>query len=374
MGMEMNLIENSVSSGFHWKCSPNVRSKGPKKCVSVSFSVGRWWAWSVVCTLSFHLTTGRTSQRRCPACLWVDGSRTHKPKYNWHWKSWGKTHRIKHQKSNNFESDWFYFVFSGPHRAMPLRCAMRFESNTPNRWRSLQRYQNPICYTRVIIILPQGNSRDKCCDLGLRRPFFDIKHAKCLRFRLSLRSGLRCDCVKCQVTRIPVEWYEPLRLCSSPAVGECLEKGQSVKRSSLHKFVGFLLICHSPQPTFPAYKIFSLNWNPSSSNNVFDIIVIFNATISKEFWQWCTKNQQQQSSSPCDVVSPQLKTVFLHCRSKTTRKSDAVPPKLGTEMLEIQEKLAYIVARDLLWKAVFPLMQSHLKSQSVHAGDSRGAG
>ena len=95
---------------------------------------------------------------------------------------------------------------SGPNRAMQPRCAMRFKSRTP---KSLAMRKSFSLAMRIPIRLiwdhrkmPEKKKLRKSCDVGLRCQksacFLRSSDAKCLRFGLPLRFGLRCECPRCQ--------------------------------------------------------------------------------------------------------------------------------------------------------------------------------
>ena len=97
---------------------------------------------------------------------------------------------------------------SGPNRAMPPRCEMRFESRTPKSlaMRKLSffilRCESPLRWSEFKGKEPQKLPR-KFCDVGLRCEksacFLWSSNAKCLRFGLPLRFGLRCERQRCQI-------------------------------------------------------------------------------------------------------------------------------------------------------------------------------
>ena len=96
---------------------------------------------------------------------------------------------------------------SGPNRAMQPRCAMRFESHIPKSLAMRKSFFASDAKTHPLDLKSQENARKKSlrksCDVGLRCKksgcFLRSSDAKCLRFGLPLRFGLRCEHPRCQI-------------------------------------------------------------------------------------------------------------------------------------------------------------------------------
>ena len=100
----------------------------------------------------------------------------------------------------------------GPNRAMQLRCEMRFESHTPKSLAMRKSFfissdAKTHSKTHSLDMKSQENARNnllrKSCDVGLRCEksgcFLRSSDAKCLRFGLPLRFGLRRERPRCQI-------------------------------------------------------------------------------------------------------------------------------------------------------------------------------
>ena len=99
---------------------------------------------------------------------------------------------------------------SGPNRTMQPRCAMRFEAHIPKSlaMRKIFLFASD-AKTHSLDLKSQENAARKracenpamlACDAKNRVDLLRSSDAKCLRFGLPLRFGLRCEQPRCQIT------------------------------------------------------------------------------------------------------------------------------------------------------------------------------
>ena len=96
---------------------------------------------------------------------------------------------------------------SGPNRAMQPRCAMRFESHIPKSLAMRKSFFASDAKAHSLDLKSQENARKRACENpamlacdAKNRGVLRSSDAKCLRFGLPLRFGLRCEHPRCQIT------------------------------------------------------------------------------------------------------------------------------------------------------------------------------
>ena len=96
---------------------------------------------------------------------------------------------------------------SGPNRAMQPRCAMRFELHTPKSLAMRKSFFFLAMRKHIRLIWNHRKMQEKTpakilrCWAAMRKSgcFLRSTDAKCLRFGLPLRFGLRCERSRCQI-------------------------------------------------------------------------------------------------------------------------------------------------------------------------------